>query len=160
MCQPAWRRLILVGLNPAGLNVRWENSSSFWTVSRWYQSVDLRKVAKHWIVSRIASLSTRAFICTLDQKSCSSFTGVFCRDPSFFPKTEELGHCDQKGGFQSASRVSNPSRRPTRTIQNHVLSDVTLPGRCWQVHIGMQLDIILVPGYNDNLEPPSNWNPG
>ena len=77
-------------------------------VSRWYQSVDSRKVAKHWILSTIASSSTRPFIYTLELESCSTFTGVFCRDPSLFPTTEELSHCGQKGGFQE--RLSNGSR--------------------------------------------------
>ena len=50
-------------------------------------------------LSGIASSPARAFTCTLDQENYSSFTGVSCRDPAFFPATKEVSHQDQKGNF-------------------------------------------------------------
>ena len=77
-------------------------------VLRWYQSVDSPKVAKHWILSTIASTSTRPFICTFGAGKLLHFHRSLLQDLSLFPTTEELSHCGQKGGFQE--RLSNGSR--------------------------------------------------
>ena len=46
-CTPWIHKMILLGLNAAGIDVWRENSSSFWMVLKWYQSVNSHKVAKH-----------------------------------------------------------------------------------------------------------------
>ena len=156
------------GLSPAGLNAWWEISSNFYMVSQWIV-VNLRMVMKHWILSGIVSSPARAFICTLDQENCSSFTGVSCRDLAFFPATKEVSHQDQKGNFPE--HLSKSVKKADAHNQNRVLYDVTLHGRCWRAYnemqlwchfgisghhswprlhlsLGCSLDIVLIPGYN------------
>ena len=59
--------------------------------SGWYQNgINRSTHASIWILSRIASSPTKAFIRTLDLGSCSFF-GIFYSDLSFFPTTKSEG---------------------------------------------------------------------